>query len=118
MGSPARNLQVVRFADYTLDLVTAELCRNGSKVILQDQTFQVLNTLLESPGQLVSREELIKRLWPSGTFVDFDQSLNKAVARLREVFRRFGGTPEIHRDAASPRLPVHRAASTESISRE
>lgn len=85
MGSPARNPNVVRFGDCTLDLQMAELRRNGSRVILQDQPFKILSTLLETPGQLVTREELIKRLWPTGTFVDFDQSLNKAVARLREA---------------------------------
>jgi TolB-like protein/DNA-binding winged helix-turn-helix (wHTH) protein len=85
MGSNVRNLQVVHFADCTLDLQTAELCRNGIKVTLQDQPFQILVTLLENPGQLVTREELIRVLWPAGTFVDFDQSLNKAMARLRET---------------------------------
>jgi cholera toxin transcriptional activator len=52
---------------------------------LQDQPFQVLALLLEHPGQLVSRDELRKRLWPSDTFVDFDRGLNKAVNRLREA---------------------------------
>ena len=85
MGSAARNPQVVRFADCTLDLQTAELRRNGTRLILQDQPFQILTMLLESPGQLVTREDLTKKLWPNGTFVDFDQSLNKAVARLREA---------------------------------
>jgi TolB-like protein/DNA-binding winged helix-turn-helix (wHTH) protein/Tfp pilus assembly protein PilF len=85
MGSPAHNSHVVHFADFSLDLQTAELRRNGTKTVLQDQPFQLLTTLLESPGELVTREELIKKLWPNGTFVDFDQSLNKAVGRLREV---------------------------------
>jgi len=85
MGSAARLLRTVRFADCTLDLQTSELWRNGKTVILQDQPFQILTTLLETPGQLVTREDLIRKLWPDGTFVDFDQSLNKAIARLREV---------------------------------
>ena len=70
MGSPARSSQTVHFADYVLDLQTAELRRKGHKTILQDQPFHILTTLLESPGQLVTREELIKKLWPAGTFVD------------------------------------------------
>lgn len=94
MGS-ARNPQHVRFADCTLDLRTAELCRNGDRITLQDQPFQILAALLENPGQLVTREELIKRLWPSGTFVDFDQSLNKAVARLREALGDSAEKPAI-----------------------
>jgi len=85
MGSNTRNPRIVRFADYSLDLETAELRRNGDRIILQDQPFQIVTALLETPGQLVTREELINRLWPTGTFVDFDQSLNKAVGRLREA---------------------------------
>ena len=84
MGQPAGNPQFVRFADYTLDLQTAELRCNGTKIIIQAKPFQILKTLIESDGRLVPREELIHRLWPIGTFVDFDQSLNRAVARLRE----------------------------------
>ena len=84
MGSPARNPHIIKFANYTLDLETAELRRNGTKIVLQDQPFQILTTLIESPGRLVTRGELIKRLWPTGIFVDYDQSLNRAVARLRE----------------------------------
>ena len=85
MGSNIRNPRIVHFGDCVLDLDTAELCRNGSKTSLQSQPFQILTALLENPGQLVTREHLIKRVWPNGTFVDFDQSLNKAVARLREA---------------------------------
>jgi len=85
VGSPARKPHIIKFADYTLDLETAELRRNGTRIVLQDQPFQILKTLIESEGHLVSRDELIKRLWPSGTFVDFDQSLNRAVGRLREA---------------------------------
>ena len=85
MGSAGRQPQVIQFGDYTLDLQTAELRRNGNKIILQDQPFLILKTLLDAQGQLVSRDELTRKLWPNGTFVDFDQSLNKAVARLREA---------------------------------
>lgn len=85
MASPARNLQIVHFADFSVDLQTAELRRNGHKIILQDQPFMVLKSLLDAQGQLVTREELTRKLWPNGTFVDFDQSLNRAVGRLREA---------------------------------
>jgi len=85
MGSNSRNPRIVHFGDCVLDLETAELRRNGTKTLLQSQPFQILTALLENPGQLVSREELTKKLWPAGTFVDFDQSLNKAMARLRET---------------------------------
>ena len=85
MGHSRRDPKIICFADCTLNLQTAELRRDGTKLFLQDQPFQILRTLLETPGQLVTREELIKNLWPEGTFVDFDQSLNKAVGRLREA---------------------------------
>ena len=75
----------MRFGDFSLDLVTGELRSNGQTSFLQEKPFQILLLLLEKPGQLVTRDELIKRLWSSDTFVDFDQSLNKAVNRLREA---------------------------------
>jgi Tol biopolymer transport system component/DNA-binding winged helix-turn-helix (wHTH) protein len=85
MAWPGQVSHQVRFGEFQLDLQTAELLRNGHKLILQDQPFQVLTILLQRPGQLVTREELKRRLWPSDTFVDFDHGLNKAVNRLREV---------------------------------
>src|SRR5262245_36571058 len=75
----------VRFGEFALDLPTAELRTKGHKLILQTQPFQVLVVLLEHPGQLVSREEMTRRLWPSGTYVDFDLGLNKVVNRLRQT---------------------------------
>jgi TolB-like protein/DNA-binding winged helix-turn-helix (wHTH) protein/Flp pilus assembly protein TadD len=75
----------VRFGEFQLDLQTAELRGNSNKLTLQDQPFQVLSLLLEQHGQLVTRDELRRRLWPSDTFVDFDRGLNKAVNRLREA---------------------------------
>lgn len=75
----------VRLGEFELDLRTAELRNNGQRLTLQGQPFQVLTVLLEYPGELVTREELKKRLWPSDTFVDFDHGLNKAVNRLREA---------------------------------
>jgi TolB-like protein/DNA-binding winged helix-turn-helix (wHTH) protein/Flp pilus assembly protein TadD len=84
MSSPQFSRKIC-FGEFELNLDTAELQSNGSKAVLPGQPFQVLLTLLDQPGQLVTREELKKRLWPSDTFVDFDQSLNKAVNRLREA---------------------------------
>src|SRR6202011_2782177 len=73
------------FGEFELDLRTRELWNKGKKLTLQEQPFQILAVLLERCGQLVTRDELIKKLWPSGTFVDFEHSLNKAVNRLREA---------------------------------
>jgi TolB-like protein/DNA-binding winged helix-turn-helix (wHTH) protein/Tfp pilus assembly protein PilF len=76
---------IVRFGEFAIDLRTGELRSNGHHIILQEKPFQILTALLERPGDMVTREELIKRLWPAGTFVDFDLGLNKAVNRLREA---------------------------------
>jgi TolB-like protein/DNA-binding winged helix-turn-helix (wHTH) protein len=85
MAVPAQSSLFIHFGEFKLDLRTGELRRNGDKSYLQDKPFQILALLLERPGQLVTRDELMKRLWASDTFVDFDQSLNKAVNRLREA---------------------------------
>ena len=71
--------KVVRFGTYEVDLRSGELRKNGLKVRLSGQPFQILAILLERPGELVTREELQKRLWPGDTFVDFDSGLNAAV---------------------------------------
>ena len=76
---------VARFGIFEADLRSHELRKRGVKVKLQEQPFQVLSTLLEHPGKVVSREELRRRIWPSDTFVDFDNGLNGAVNRLREA---------------------------------
>jgi DNA-binding winged helix-turn-helix (wHTH) protein/Tol biopolymer transport system component len=74
-----------RFGVFELDLRARELRRNGLKVKLQEQPFQVLSLLLEQPGEIVTREDLRNRLWPADTFVDFDHSLNAAIKRLRDA---------------------------------
>ena len=73
------NERTRRFGVYELDLRAGELRRQGMKVKLQEQPFQVLMQLLEKPGEVVTREELRSRLWPADTFVDFDHSLNAAI---------------------------------------
>jgi cholera toxin transcriptional activator len=73
------------FDGFEADLKSAELRRNGTRLKLQLQPFQVLVALLEKPGEVVSREELRQRLWPEDTFVDFDHGLNTAMGKLRDV---------------------------------
>jgi DNA-binding winged helix-turn-helix (wHTH) protein/Tol biopolymer transport system component len=75
----------MRLGESELNLETAELRNNGNKLTIPAQPFQVLLMLLHRPGALVTREELKQQLWTADTFVDFDQSLNKAVNRLREA---------------------------------
>src|SRR5467141_5456272 len=74
----------VRFGVFEVDLRSGELHKQSIKIKLHDQPFQVLAMLLEHPGELVTREQLHQRLWPSDTFVDFDVGLNSAIKRLRD----------------------------------
>ena len=71
------------FGVFEADLRTAELRKHGVRIKLQEQPFLILSLLLEHPGEVVTREELRRRLWPAHTFVDFDRSLNKAMTKLR-----------------------------------
>jgi TolB-like protein/Tfp pilus assembly protein PilF len=75
--------QVIRFDLFDIDLRSRELRRQGVRVRLQDQPFQILAMLLERAGDVVTREEIRDRLWPDGTFVDFEHSMNAAIKRLR-----------------------------------
>lgn len=75
----------VRFGVFELDLRAGELRKHGVRVRLQEQPFQVLAMLLAHPGDLVTREELQKKLWPADTFVNFDHGLNKAINKLRDA---------------------------------
>ena len=84
---------IIRFSTFEVNLQTGELRRRGQKVKLQEQPLQVLAALLERPGELVTREELQRKLWPSDTFVDFDHSLNAAVKRLRDALGESADAP-------------------------
>jgi TolB-like protein/DNA-binding winged helix-turn-helix (wHTH) protein/Tfp pilus assembly protein PilF len=75
----------LRFGVFELDLRAGELRKHGLRVRLQEQPFQVLAMLLEHHGEVVTRDELQKKLWPADTFVDFDHGLNKAVSKIREA---------------------------------
>lgn len=77
--------KAIRFGTYEVDLRSGELRKNGLRVRLSGQPFQILIILLERPGELVTREELQKRLWPGDLFVDFDRGLNAAINRVREA---------------------------------
>ncbi len=76
---------VVRFGAFELDVRTGELRKSGVRINLPDQPLQFLKTLLDRPGELVTRDELRRRLWSDETFVDFEHGLNAAVRRLREA---------------------------------
>lgn len=80
---PAPSADIVSFGTFEVNLRTGELRKRGIRIALQEQPLRILTALLERPGEVVTREELCKRLWPQGTFVDFEHSLNAAVRRLR-----------------------------------
>jgi DNA-binding winged helix-turn-helix (wHTH) protein len=85
MSSPSRSTGIARFDVFEVDLRAGELYKAGGKLKLQVLPFQALVMLLERPGEVITREEFEKRLWPEGTFVDFDHSLNTAVKKLRQA---------------------------------
>ncbi len=82
----------LRFGVFELDLRAGELRKHGLRVRLQEQPFQVLAMLLEHPGEVVTREEVQKTIWPADTFVDFDHGLNKAINKIREAL---GDSPRV-----------------------
>jgi hypothetical protein len=89
---------VRRFGSFELNPQSGELRKNGMRLRLSGQPFQVLAVLVEHPGELITREELHSKLWPADTFVDFDHGLNNAVARIREYWK----TPRVHHDTSRP----------------
>ncbi|MGD1076979.1 MAG: winged helix-turn-helix domain-containing protein [Candidatus Sulfotelmatobacter sp.] len=93
MAVPQNNRRVARFGVFELDLSAGELRKSGVKLRLQGQPFQVLALLLERAGEVVTREELQQKLWPSDTFVDFDHSLNTAVNKVREALGDSASSP-------------------------
>src|SRR5258708_15368317 len=93
MKQPAISSKLVRFGIYEVDLRTSELRKQGRKIRLQEQPCRILAILLEQRGEVVTREELRKRLWSDDTFVDFDHSLNTAIMRLREALSDSSDNP-------------------------
>jgi TolB-like protein/DNA-binding winged helix-turn-helix (wHTH) protein len=77
--------RIVRFGTFEADLSTRQLRKSGVRIKLQGQPFEILAMLLERPGELVTREDVQQRLWPTDTFVDFDHGVNTAINRLREA---------------------------------
>ena len=93
MKQPTLPANSVRFGVFEFDLRSGELRKHGIRIKLQEQPCQILAILLEHHGEIVTREDLQRRLWPSDTFVDFDHSLNTAVMRLREVLSDSSDNP-------------------------
>ena len=90
---PSRDARRLHFAEFEFDVVTRELFKAGQRLRVPDQSLEVLLTLLEHPGALVSREQLRARLWPADRFVDFEHGLNAAVRRLRDALDDSAAAP-------------------------
>ena len=95
MGVTRDGRSIIRFGDYELDPQAGVLRKNGMRIRCQEQPLQVLAALVERPGELVTREELRRRVWSQDTFVDFDHALNTAIKKIRA---------SLNDDADSPRF--------------
>ena len=111
---PARRY---RFGAFEADGATGELRRQGMRIKLNAQPFQVLFMLLERPGELHTREEISRELWPDGTFVDYEHGVNSAINRIREALGDTAGNPRFIETLARRgyrfMAPVERIASNE-----
>jgi eukaryotic-like serine/threonine-protein kinase len=111
----------VRFGSFEFDPSTRALSKGGFRLRVPDQSLTILAMLIERPGEVVNRDEIRHRLWPNGTIVDFEYSVNSAVQRLREALRDSAGVPHfvetlpkrgyrfiaaLHRDEPSPRYQI------------
>lgn len=85
--------RIFRFGPFELDAANEELRKHGLRLRLQDQPLRILVALLEKPGEIVPREDLVRAVWPEGVFVDYERGLNAAVTRLRQVLGDCAGQP-------------------------
>src|SRR5579864_4464745 len=115
----ARPVRFVRFGPFQLDLRAGELRRNGIKVKVPDQSIKVLALLVEDPREVVTREELHQKLWPNGTIVEFDRSINAAIKRLRQALEDSAEEPRfietLPRRGYRFLVSVERAAPAEPV---
>src|SRR5438874_5444823 len=93
MALEVRSRSILRFGVFEVDVRSGELRKQGGRIKLQEQPFHVLTVLLQRPGEVVTREELRNQNWPADTFVDFDNSLNTAINKLREALGDSADSP-------------------------
>ena len=93
MAVPVQSKNILHFGAFELELRAGELRKSGLRIKLQQQPLQILQVLVERPGEIVLRDELRQKLWPEGTYVDFERSLNKAMVRLREALNDSAESP-------------------------
>ena len=83
--TPTQTAAKIRFGRFEAEIAAGELRKEGTRIKLQDQPFRILVYLLERPGEVVTREELVEKVWPEGTFVEFEHSLNTSINKLRRA---------------------------------
>jgi TolB-like protein/DNA-binding winged helix-turn-helix (wHTH) protein/Flp pilus assembly protein TadD len=93
MSEDAQVHRRLRFGAFELDVRAGELRKSGLRIRLQEQPIRVLTMLVEHPGEIVTREELQKRVWPADTYVDFDHGLNKAINKIRDALADAADSP-------------------------
>src|ERR1700682_334818 len=93
MSRESRPPVLLRFGIFEVDVRSREVRKQGVRIKLQEQPFHVLRVLLQRPGEVVTREELRNQTWPPDTFVDFDNSLNTAINKLREALGDSADSP-------------------------
>jgi DNA-binding winged helix-turn-helix (wHTH) protein len=117
-----REATLLRFGVFEVDLASGELRKNGARIRLQEQPFQVLAALLENAGQVVTRDDLREKIWPADTFVDFDHSMNTAVNKVREALGDSASSPRFVETVARRGYrfiaPVESVAAAESAAAE
>ena len=85
MAGPAGPESLFHFGVFELDLRAGELRKRGIRIKIQEQPLQILGLLIECPGEVVTREQIQKKLWNGDTFVDFDNAINSAVRKMRDA---------------------------------
>ncbi len=114
--------RLLRFGVFEVDLAAGELRKNGARIRLQEQPFQVLTALLQNAGRIVSRDDLREKIWPADTFVDFDHSVNTAVNKIREALGDSASSPRFVETLARRGYrfiaPVESVAAAESAAEQ
>src|ERR1035438_4543904 len=120
MPSSNREAGLLRFGVFEVDLAAGELRKNGARIRLQEQPFQVLTALQQNAGEVVTRDDLRKKIWPADTSVDFDHSLNTAVNKIRESLGDSASSPRFVETLARRGYrfiaPVDRIAAAATVS--
>jgi hypothetical protein len=114
MATAAQPIRSYEFGVFTVDLPGGELRKHGLRLKVQERPFQLLVCLLERPGEIISRDELRQRLWPDGTFVDFDHNISSAINKLRTVLNDSASNPR-YRNCGQPWLSLPGRCETDIL---